>query len=111
MKLQPDIDWQLFGNHMRAYIDLKHGTYDAFVASAAGINKGMLSRACNAHVLCAANFFHLCNLAELDAGEYFRLIDVAQTTRRSKLRCIADIVKNQSVTVPAKRETSRSEAN
>lgn len=97
-----DIDWVSFACRVElALADLDY-SYDAAVARWPTLNKGLLSRACNAKPLSAGNFQHLCDLLDLDPRDFL----VVGKRRRVTMKSIL----HQAVTVGVQRETSEREA-
>lgn len=93
-----DIDWLRFACRVELALGSHEYSYDAAVAKWPTLNKGLLSRACNAKPLSAGNFQHLCDLLELDPHEFLIVGKSKRTTMKSIL--------NHAVTAGVRRETS-----
>ena len=108
-----DIDRAGFAEDVRAALAARGWSFSAACAACPGLDKAMLSRAVNGHVLSAANHLWLC--AALDLDPLYRLLarpspaaaarikaDNAALGRR--LKSLKDVV-DQWVTQPVSRET------
>lgn len=113
-----DIDRAGFAEDVRNALAERGWTYGAAVAARPGLDKAMLSRAVNAHVLSAGNYLALS--AALDLDPFARLVarpSPAATARiraenaalGRKLKSLKDVL-DQAVTRSASRETGSGEA-
>lgn len=101
-----EIDWPRFAVAVNTLLGVHQLSYDRAVAQWPQLNKGLLSRACNARALSAGNYVLLCGLLKL-APDAFLLVE---TSPRVSLAGILKTHSDQSVTARVPRETGKTKA-
>ncbi|QPC87398.1 hypothetical protein GA830_12095 [Mesorhizobium sp. NBSH29] len=96
-----EIRWNLFADAVDKRLAVLCYSFTRAVVEWPELNKAMLSRACNAKPLSAANYLLICHLLRLDPHRYFK----RDKRRRVTRRVIAKTLTEQPVTVSGARET------
>ena len=97
-----EIAWLRFACNVEIALCDSGLSYDAAVLKWPTLNKGLLSRACNAKPISAGNYVHLCNVLGFDPN-LFLIVD---KRKRVTMKTVLD----HAVTEGVRRETSGRDA-
>lgn len=92
-----EIDWLRFACRVEVELCERSLSYDAAVEKWPSLNKGLLSRACNAKPLSAGNYQHLCALLNLDPLAFLIVEKRKRVTMKSVLEhAVTDVVRRET---------------